>query len=408
LPSGEWVTWQHPASTTQENNSWYNFGQDHTFAGNKSSSTTYSDGGGIGSFCYAVPTGFKALCTKNIPAPTVVPDEHFNTVLYTGTGGQPVTGCGFKPDFVWTKARNEVRQHMMFDSIRGGNKALSSDSTSAEDVGGATSYITSFDSDGFTVGNSSAISKNGINYAAWTWKAGGTAVSNTNGSITSSVSANTDAGFSIVSWSNSSAAAITVGHGLSEPPEIIFVKNRDKSSQFACFSRRVGAGGYLSISDSDGKVGYAGYWNETVPTSTVFSVGNDEDVCGGSSYPRVIAYCFHSVPGHSKMGKYEGNGLADGPFIYTGFQPKYVLMKETTDSGTNWVVYDDARNEYNPVDSTLYPNDSRVEDTNYSLDYDFVSSGFKVRTTNGGINGSGQNYIYMAFAEYPFKYSNAR
>jgi hypothetical protein len=384
-----------------------NFGQDSSFAGNKTAQGN-SDANGIGDFYYTPPAGFLALCTQNLPEPTIIPSEHFNTALYTGNGSaQSITGAGFQPDFTWIKSRSQGDgapyggNHSLFDSIRGVGITLFSNLTNDETSFQSTS-LTSFDADGFSIGDKNAVNYNGDQFAAWNWKANGAGVSNTDGTITSTVSANVGAGFSIVSWVGGGAASGTsVGHGLSQPPEILILKSRDSSASYednwTTYTTAVdGTLDYLSLNTTDAKVnsGFA------VPTSSVFTPMN-ADV--GDN---VIGYAFHSVDGYSKVGSYTGNGNSSGPFVHCGFRPAYVLIKRS-DSANSWFIYDNKRDEYNVMEKRLYANLSSAEAAGITT-IDMLSNGFKIRDTNGGWNTSGGTYIFLAFAESPFKYSNAR
>jgi hypothetical protein len=383
-----------------------NFGQDATFAGNKSPSTVYDDGK-YGSFFYQPPSGFKALCTLNLSDPAVKPGEHFNALTYTGTGSnQSISGVGFQPDLVWMKNRPVGQSHALVDSVRGRSKVIFSNDTSADQTSGSTEDLVSFDSDGFTVGTparAGSTNNSGSSIISWNWKAGGTAVSNTNGSITSSVSANTASGFSIVSYTANGSSTDTIGHGLSKQLEMVLVKRRTSARNW-----HIGHKDLPFSSASDSHHGYMAFTtgaNNTVnggraniPNATTFQ-GQD------SNGETMIAYCFHSVDGFSKIGSYTGNGNADGPFVYTGFQPKYVLFKKTN-VANEWMIMDDARDNDNAARNYLKANESDAEGA-FDI-VDFTSNGFKIRTTDGSWNASGDNYIYMAFAEFPFKFSTAR
>jgi len=389
-----------------------NFGQDSSFAGNKTAQGN-QDSNSIGDFYYEPPTDFLALCTSNLPDPAVVPSEHFNTVTYTGTENASVhgavTGVGFQPDMIWFKNRNFSYNNAIYDALRGTNSYLVTNSTGTEVNPPAGKDLTSFDSDGFSLGTSwGAITcgKEGSTfrtYVAWNWKAGGTGVSNTNGSITSTVSANADAGFSIVSYTGTGSNA-TIGHGLSKAPEMLIIKNRDQTDDWIVYHEGIGNTSMLRLNTSGAKNTYVTWWNNTSPTSTVFTVSTEHR--NNASSEDYIAYCFHSVDGYSKMGSYTGNDSSDGTFIYTGFRPKYLLVKRY-DSGDSWFVFDDGRDDTNVVENYLSPDLSSAE-TNYTLGaLDFVSNGVKMRKNNGQWNGA-TNYIYLAFAEYPFKHTNAR
>ena len=377
-----------------------NFGQDSSFAGNKTAQGN-QDSNSIGDFYYTPPTDFLALCTSNLPDPAVIPSEHFNTVTYTGNGStQSITGVGFQPDFTWIKARSYARHHWLWNSISGVSRWLQSSNQDLEAYSSAKG-ITSFDSDGFTYTEDSGQGFNTSSQTevAWNWKANGAGVSNTDGSIASTVSANVDAGFSIVSWANT-GSAVTIGHGLSSTPELIISKMRSASGSWFIHSK---SGAATQILRLEGTYAFGTHdvYNNTYPTSSVFSYkhGDAEDF---------IAYCFHSVEGYSKVGSYTGNGSTDGTFVYTGFRPAYVMMKRTDSTG-DWYVWDSVRNEYNLVTRNLVPNKTNTEfvgTSNYTLD--FTSNGFKHRGSGGDVNASGGSYIYLAFAENPFKYTNAR
>lgn len=389
-----------------------NFGQDSTFAGAETAGGN-SDENGIGDFQYAVPSGYLALCTANLPDPGIDPNtgddpaEYFNTVLYTGTGStQSITGVGFQPDWVWVKRRSAAGDHILSDSVRTAGKYLSSNLSAAEIT---STDFGSFDSDGFTVNatdQTGGLNVSSNTYAAWNWKAGGTAVNNTQGSIASSVSASTEAGFSIVSYTGSGTNGATVGHGLSSKPEFFVIKNRDASTNWIVYVEALGATKNLALESSGAAITSATRFNNTEPTSSVFSLGTTTAVNGSST--DYIAYCFHSVDGYSKIGSYTGNSSTDGPFIYTGFKPAFILAKKT--SGTDhWFIHDVKRSVSNPTTFRLFPNLNNAESTvelESTYGIDFLSNGFKIRASHTSTNIG--DFIYMAFAEQPFKYSNAR
>jgi hypothetical protein len=353
-------------------------------------------------FAYTAPSGFKALVTTNLPTPTIEDGgEYFNTVLYTGNGStQSVTGVGFQPDFVWIKDRSAVTSHVLFDAIRGVQKYLVSNNTDAE--GTLSTTLTAFNSDGFTYGTNG--SGNALNdaYVAWNWKANGSGVSNTDGTITSTVSANTDSGFSIVTYTGTGANA-TVGHGLGVAPAMIIVKNRTSSTDWAVYHRSLTSAAYWLELNTTGAVSGPNsvVFNSTAPTSTVFSVGTNDRTNTNNH----VAYCFAPVAGYSAFGSYTGNGNADGPMVYLGFRPRYVLLKVSSTTG-DWQIFDTARNTYNIMNLRLDANASDAESTAANLDT--VSNGFKLRTTSAAVNGSGNTIIYMAFAENPFSIALAR
>ena len=399
--------------STGSNITW-NFGQDSSFAGLETAQGNSDSGDGITDFYYTPPTGFLGNTTVNLPEPTISPnadtqaDDYFNTVTYTGNGtGQSITGVGFQPDWTWIKRRSAAERHLLTDSIRGVTKLLFSSHTDAEAT--RTDQIQSFDTDGFTLGNDGAGYSNigGNTYVSWNWKAGGTAVSNTDGSITSSVSANTDAGFSIVAYQGNDASSATVGHGLSQAPEMVIVKNRQEAISnpawpiYHAQNTTAPETDYLDLQTTAATADANTVWNDTAPTSTVVTIGTADSVNSGSNH---IMYCFHSVEGYSKFGSYTGNGSADGTFVYTGFRPAWVMMKNTTTSGNSWIIQDAVRSTYNEVNAYLLANDTGAEGTGVPLD--MLSNGFKM--TSASQNDSGANFIYMAFAENPFKYANAR
>ena len=403
--SAEWLPSVYGANTR---NQYLNFGQDSSFAGNKTAQGN-ADGNGYGDFYYTPPSGFLALCTQNLPDPTVIPSEHFNTVLYTGDGttGRAITGVGFQPDLTWLKRRDVAWWHVLQDSVRTAGNVLSSNVTNAEDTA-PDGTITSFDSDGFTVdaGGNWTANYNGESVTSWNWKANGSGVSNTNGTITSTVSANQDAGFSIVSYTGNGSDA-TIGHGLSSTPELLIIKCRSTTGQnWVTWYKDFSATEILRLDSTSAKLTGRNEFNSTLPTSSVFSIeGSNNSVGGSHTY---IAYCFHSVDGYSKVGSYTGNGSADGTFVYTGFRPAYVMIKRS-DGTSNWELYDTARNSYNGSDLKLYPNLSAAEGADAGGDgIDHLSNGFKLRSTTGGINVNTGAFIYLAFSEQPFKHTNAR
>ena len=335
----------------------------------------------------------------------VKPTDYFNTVLYTGTGStQSITGVGFQPDWVWIKRRSGSQDHNLYDVIRGATKAIESNSSSAEQT--KSDDLTAFASDGFSLGSGIKTNANTETHVAWNWLAGGTASSNTDGDITSSVSVNTTAGFSIVSYSGNGSAGATVGHGLSATPSMFWIKRRDVADSWIVYAEAIGYSmsnpdpetDFLKLNSTDARVDDNTKFNDTAPTSSVFSVGSDTSVNGSGS--TFITYCFAEKKGYSKFGSYTGNGNADGTFVYTGFKPAMVIVKRTS-GADRWVISDNKRDPDNPVIGELNPNDNTAEDTT-STPFDFLSNGFKLRRTGNVFNGSGETYIYMAFAESPF------
>ena len=335
------------------------------------------------------------------------PSDYFNTVLYTANNGTlNVTGVGFQPDWVWIKGRSYTVHSNMYDVVRGVQKDLLSGSTNAETSSGE---LTSFDSDGFTVVDSATDRANYLTntHVAWNWYTGATASSNTDGSITSSVSANTTAGFSIVSYTGTGANA-TVGHGLGVAPSMTIHKRLDSTSGWLVYHKGIGATKYLQLNATDAEATATFAWNDTEPTSSVISMGT----AGGnnSSGGNYIAYCFAEKKGYSKFGTYVGNGSTDGTFIYTGFKPAYVLTKSSSDGTKHWVCWDNKRaNTYNPQNERILTNTNNVAYESDTRAIDFLSNGFKMRdngTDSSSANSSGSTQIYMAFAEQPLVGTN--
>jgi len=334
------------------------------------------------------------------------PSAFFQTVIWSGDGSstRSITHSGnsnLQPDFTWHKIRNSASSHMLYDSTRGVGKRLHSNQNVAEATETAEGTITSFDSDGFSVDTGSSnnfyTNQSGKTYVAWNWKCnGGTTASNSDGTITSTVQANTTAGFSIVTYAGSNSAS-TVGHGLGAVPEVIFVKNRDASANWKSYHKPILETHTLSLNGTGAKSDQESF-NDTAPTSTVFSLlGNTDNV--NRSGEDFVAYCFTPIKGYSKMGSYTGNGSNDGTFVYTGFKPAWLLIKRT-DAAEDWWLHDNKRNPINPIDKQLYANNTNSVATETSED--FVSNGFKFRNFNVNWNASGGTFIYMAFAEHPF------
>ena len=365
-------------------------------------------------FAYTAPSGFKALCTQNLPTPTIgattatQAGKYFNTVTYTGNGsaGNAQSGLGFQPDFLWIKSRSAARSNALFNAVMTRTSGLISESTNPQYTSIAGRDLASFDSDGFTVGvpeNFGSTNTSGDSIVAWAWKANGSGSSNTAGSITSTVSANTTSGFSVVTYTGTGANA-TVGHGLGVAPSMIIGKARNSALAWRVYHTSIGAANFLALNTSDASASGA-TWNSTTPTSTVFTVGGGSNMNVDSS-TTYVAYCFAEVAGYSKFGSYAGNGASDGPFVYTGFRPAFVLVKKSDSGSESWVIVDTTRNTSNVMNSLLRPNTSDAEATATWIDA--LSNGFKCRETYTGLNASGGTYIYMAFAENPFKYSLAR
>jgi hypothetical protein len=333
------------------------------------------------------------------------PDEYFNTKLYTGDGtdGRGITGVGFQPDWCWFKARSTAYENQVYDVVRGATKRLVTNDTTAE--GTQTNGLQSFDSDGFTVGNANGTNVNAVTYASWNWLASNTTTSNTDGSITSTVSANTTSGFSIVTYTGSGTSSDTVGHGLGAVPALIIGKNRDSGARSWPVKHKDLSSNntlYLNLNNAQASPGDGTFANLDNSSTFGFYSGSNADNVNQSGQ-NFIAYCFAEKKGFSKFGSYTGNGSADGPFIYTGFKPAFLLIKRT-DAAYNWYIHDNKRNPFNVMDKELYP--SLVTEEGTAVTKDFVSNGVKIRGTQVSQNASGGTYIYMAFAENPFVTSN--
>ena len=421
-----------------------NFGQDASFAGVLTGTDVgdETDGEGFGLFKYAPPSGFLALCTANLPEPTIGANsttqagDYFNTVLYEGTGydsdgtytqlGQDVV-VGFKPDWVWIKNRDKSNHnHSLFDSNRGATKRLMTNYSNAEGTEGTA--LTDFDvtGGGFTLGVNNEVNENDDNFVSWNWKAnGGTTstisvgdVSTGVPSIASTVQANTTAGFSIVTYTGDNASSATLGHGLGVVPAMIIVKMRNGANHWAVYHQSLGntKSAYLSL--TQGPDTNISFWNNTSPTSSIFTIGTDNIVNASNTY---VAYCFAEVEGYSKFGLYTGNSSDDGAFVFLGFKPAWVMIKSSSAAGdfTSWTIYDNKRKTFNDDlgdnSNPLYANKAAPEGergngtTDISTNgnsLDFLSNGFKCRDNANEINQT-NTYIYMAFAEQPFKYANA-
>lgn len=369
-------------------------------------------------FAYTAPSGFKALCTTNLPTPTIGAtattraDDYFNTVLYTGTGAtRSITGVGFAPDFVWNKGRDNAVDHCLNDIVRGANKQLVSNTTGAELT--YTNQLTSFDSDGFSLGadNLGYTNYNNVTYAAWCWKGGGTGVSNTAGTISSTVSANTTSGFSVATFTApSSNQSFTVGHGLGVAPKMTIVKRRDSSTGGDWWTWHIGIGDnttdYVALNRTDAEQTLTAMWGTVGRNSTVCGFNAPNSIVANGTY---VMYNFTDVAGFSAFGSYTGNGSSNGPFIYTGFRPAYILVKSSSGSTTDWVILDTKRSTFNVSDAFLAANLSDAEQTDQYVRTDILSNGFKARSPGSfGLNINNTTYIYAAFAENPFKYSLAR
>ena len=331
------------------------------------------------------------------------PTLYFSTTLWSGNGTDDrdivVDGTGMQPDWVWIKERSNAGYHFTFDSVRGATKNLHTNVTQAEST--QANALQAFNSNGFEIGTDGDINNSGDTYVSWNWLAGGSASSNTDGDITSSVSANTTAGFSIVSYTGNGTAGATVGHGLGSALDMYIIKRRSATEHWQVYhsgNTSAPETDYLQLSTTEATVDATTRWNDTAPTSSVFSVGNHASVNGSSD--TYIAYCFAEKKGYSKFGSYTGNGNADGPFIYTGFRPAWIMTKISS-GADDWQVCDNKRDPDNAVFSQLMPNSSDAQNDG-DAKVDFLSNGFKIRKSGGSWNGSGSTFIYMAFAEAPF------
>jgi hypothetical protein len=370
--------------------------------------TTLSDNFGQRVFSYTAPSGFKALCTQNLPTPTIgatsatLASSFFAPVLYTGTGATlSVTGVGFQPDWVWIKSRSAATDHALYDAVRGVQKQLESNTTTAETT--ETTGLTAFGSDGFTTGALAQMNTSAATYVAWNWKAGNNAgASNSAGSITSTVSANTTSGFSIVTYTGTGANA-TVGHGLGVAPAMVFYKRRSTGSTWIVYHASISPTNLLVLNESTAQQNIPAYFNSLATTSSVLNIGSNSDM--NASAGTYVAYCFAPIAGYSAFGSYTGNGSTDGPFVFTGFRPAFIITKRT-DSTSDWQLMDTSRSTYNVASTALFPNTTDADTSGYSKD--FLSNGFKIRDSGASLNASGGTYIYMAFASAPFKFSLAR
>ena len=318
--------------------------------------------------------------------------SYFNTKLYSGNAStQAITGVGFQPDWCWFKGRNFADNHVSIDAVRGTNKAVYQDTTGSSTT--QTHYFTSFDSDGYTLGNSGIMNGSSKTYASWNWKANGAGSTNNDGSVASTVSVNTTAGFSIVQWTGTGATA-TVGHGLTVKPSIVLIKNTGATENWVMYHSSLTAEKNLKLNNQEAAQDTTGAFNDTEPTSSVFTVHTNTNTNQNGQV--MIAYCFAEKTGYSKFGSYTGNGSNDGAFIYTGFKPAFILAKNSNTTN-GWFMFDDKRDTFNVVDTYLAAQNETAEATYTAMD--FVSNGFKVRNTAGDWNGSGEKIIYMCFGQ---------
>jgi len=346
-----------------------------------------------------------------MPTTYAIPDGRtvMAATLYTGTGAtqtisNSANGVSFQPDLVWVKGRSGATDHAWYDAVRGVQKQLESNQTGAETT--ETTGLTAFGTTGFTIGALAQMNTSAATYVGWQWNAGGSTVTNTSGSISAQVRANTTAGFSVATFTAPASGAFTVGHGLGVAPAMVIMKPRNNSADsWVVYHKKSNAtpqSYYLLLNSTAAAANSTTIFNNTAPTSTVVSYTSAVALSASAT---AVMYSFAEVAGYSAFGSYTGNGSADGPFVYLGFRPRFVMVKRTDTTG-NWIIWDSARDTYNATNLILFPNLSNAESTAENID--FLSNGFKLRVTSAGDNASGGTYIYAAFAENPFKYANAR
>ena len=351
------------------------------------------------------PSGYKALSTSNLPDPTIADGSlYFNTVLYTGDGSsstRSITGAGFQPDFVWKKKRSGADHHWLHDAVRGATKGLNSNRTDSEYT---SNRLTSFDSDGFSFATSDPDTNgSGATYVAWAWKGGNSSgSSNTDGTVSSTVSVSATSGFSVAEWTHTTASNYTVGHGLGAVPKMIWVKTTDQATNWGVYHSDITVGNRLILNDTSTEI--AGYWGANSWTSSTFSIGSARDANGST----MIGYCVAEVDGFSRISSYTGDGSSE-LFVYTGFRPAFVIGKRASGSGGyfDWWIFDDKRPGYNLTNLRLYSNLNAAEDPGAGS-LDLVSNGFVIRSNTSSMNNSGDTFVFAAFASSPFKFANAR
>lgn len=355
-------------------------------------------------FAYTAPSGFKALCDTNLPAPVVAkPNTVMDVALWTGNGSaRSITGLGFNPDLVWIKGRSGATDHALYDAVRGAQSRLESNNTDAEVT--SDGGVTAFNSDGFSLGTLAQVNTNTATYAGWAWDAGSSTVTNNSGSITGvQVRANASAGCSVLTYTGNGTAGATVGHGLGVAPSLIIVKKRSAADDWVVYHSSLGATRHLLLQSTAAQNTGTNRWNDTAPTNTVFSLGSSNSTNGNGS--TFVTYAWAPVAGLSAFGSYTGNGSADGPLVHLGFRPAVVMVKMSSSTG-NWTILDDKREGYNVDNDPLYPNLADAEGTTDLVD--ITSNGFKVRTTDASFNTNTGTYVYAAWASAPFQYARAR
>ena len=386
----------------------FNFGQDSTFGGAISAGGN-ADSNGFGDFTFSVPSNYVALSSANIPISSDIdpaetdddiPTKQFGAAAYSGNSGTQSINLGFQPDLIWTKIR-EASDSRIVDSTRGTDNYLISNNNNAEAT--VTTGVTGFTSTGYNLGSDGIYNGSSYTYVSWNWRAnGGTTASNDSGDITSTVQANTKSGFSIVTYTGNGGVAQSIGHGLSSgAPEFIIVKNRSAGDDWAVYHHSLGNAAHMILNSNAAQVTSSAYWGSFTPTTTLFKVGSDHKL--NASSENYVAYLWHSVEGMQRFGTYEGNQNADGPFIYTGFRPRMIFMKNADTNSTELAVSDSARDTSNPIGPQLNWDNNNAEGAD--KDVDFLSNGFKIRKYTGAMNDSG-THIYGAWGDVPFKYNN--
>ena len=352
-----------------------------------------------------LPSGFNTLSAANLSDPTISdPSLYFQTTLYTGnTSTQSINQSGnstFQPDWAWIKARGQAYDHALYDAVRGATKEIKSNSTDTEAT--ITNGLTAFESDGFALGDRLGVNQSGENFVAWQWNAGGTSTTNSDGSVSATVMASPTAGFSICKWVHTTSANYTVGHGLGAVPKMVWVKTLDQGTNWGVFHSDITLGNRLILNSTGAET--TGYWGANTFNSTVFSIGSARDANSSNA----IGYVFAEVENYSKISSFVGTGSTDGPFVFTGFKPAWLLIKRASGGTGNWDIFDNQRDPINPADAVLDADADSAEATYSTIKIDLLSNGFKIRGTQSNINASGSTYIYMALAETPFKTATAR